>query len=243
MNLLSQRNSREKEIILPPDVLSRTGGDYYGEENYITLPEIIVTPDGNYWEGSDNWNDYDPNDPRNNDWNNPYDDDWTWGNGGHSNTPSQSTEEQQISRGMRIASAIQDSINNKTAVVIEKATDSNIYKAVNIANYGANFAIAKMDVYSLITNNKTVLKSLGGAFGGVNAGVGAIVAYMALDDGNITQSDIWGAASAFFGVAGFFIGLAGPPAIPIALACDGLSIIFGAVSLATSNDNTPVFRY
>ena len=41
MNLLSQRNSREKEIILPPDVLSRTGGDYYGEENYITLPEII----------------------------------------------------------------------------------------------------------------------------------------------------------------------------------------------------------
>lgn len=243
MNLLSQRNYREKEAMLPKNVLDRTGGDYYGDDYYITLPELIVTPEGNYWNDSPDWNDWDPNDPRNNDWNDPYDDDRNWGNGGNSNTPSQTTEEQQISRGMRIASAMQDSINNKTAVVIEKATDSNLYKAVNIANYGANFAIAEMDVYSVITKSTTALKSLGGAFGGVNAGVGLVVAWMALDDGNITQSDIWGAASALFGAAGFLISLGGPTVAPLALACDGISIICGAVSLATSNDNTPIFGY
>lgn len=240
MNLLLQRDQREKEINLPPDVLGRTGGDYYGDDYYITLPELIVTPEGNYWNDSPDWNDWDPNDPRNDDWNNPYDDDRDWGQGGDSNTPSQSTEEQQIARGIRIASAIQDSINNKTAVVVDKPTDSNIYKAANISSYGANFALAEMDVYSAITGNKTVLKSFGGAFGGINSGVGLVVAVMALNDGNITESDIWGAASAVLGTAGYVTGFFCPPA---ALVLDGISIICGAVSLATSNNTTPIFGY
>lgn len=240
MNLLSQRTYREKEAMLPENVLDRTGGDYYGDDYYITLPELIVTPEGNYWNDSPDWNDWDPNDPRNNDWNDPYDDDRSWGNGGNSNTSSQSTEEQQISRGMRIASAMQDSINNKTALVVEKATDSNLYKATNIANFGANFALSEMDVYSVITNSKTVLKSFGGAFGGVNAGVGAIVAIMAVTDGEVTESDMWGAASAALGLAGYITGYFFPPA---ALVFGGLSIICGAVSLATSNNNNPTTNY
>ena len=190
-------------------------GDYDYEDLYFggNLPEVDVTPN-NDSENWDWWDSeyptlgglgiHDPNDPLNND----------WGNGGNSNIHNESdtlTDDQLIARGAIVANAICDSISNGTAIQVQKITDTNAYKAAVCTNFGANFAISEMDVYSTIMNSPTVLKSFGGMLGGANAIGGGLIAYFALTDGEITTSDLWGAAGAALGVVGYAVGFFSPP--------------------------------
>lgn len=103
------------------------GGDYNDYDDYgnsfnesgYDLPGIIVTPDGSYPE-DDSWNS--GNEP----WNdNNQDDEWGFddftGSGGSS---SGSAFDKDYSNGMAVLYAMNDSIKNGTALVVEKFTDS-----------------------------------------------------------------------------------------------------------------------
>lgn len=224
------------------------GGDYndyndYGnsfDERGYDLQGIVVTPNGNYTE-DDFWNIHDiwdDNDFFLDDNSNNNDIPWYENNDSNGNN-SPISEDIQISNGKIIANAIKDSIHNGSALYIEKTSETKItdtkgYKAATVANFGTNFALSEMDVYSTIMDSKTILKSFGGVLGAANAIGGCVIAYFALNDGEITPSDIWGAASAFFGIVGYGLGYVYPPA---ALVIGGVSIICGVISLATSNSN------
>ena len=108
-----------------------------------------------------------------------------------------------------------DSIRNGTAIYLEKdttkITDSNAFKLANITNYGMNFALSEMDVYSTIYNQKTVLKSFGGALGAANAAAGGVIAFFAVLTGIQTESDN-GVAAAVLSIVGYGVGYFYPPA-------------------------------
>ncbi|MFG6324974.1 MAG: hypothetical protein K1W41_27775 [Lachnospiraceae bacterium] len=194
------------------------------------MPDIIVTPGGNYWEddNDDSWNS-NPNDSESFDFDNYF----------HSGGGNQSgkSDDQLIADGIKVLNAMCDSIRNGTAIYLEKdttkITDSNAFKLANITNYGMNFALSEMDVYSTIYNQKTVLKSFGGALGAANAAAGGVIAFFAVFDRDTTESDKWGAAAAVLSIVGYGVGYFYPPA---ALVIGGLSIICGAISLATSGN-------
>lgn len=231
---------QEKRCSKSDRLRAECGGTYYGgNEPYleVTLPEIIVTPDYD----NNHWNyDYDPNEDRDpNDYFHFNDDTTYWNrglswNGNTGNNSGQLTDSQLIARGMLVANAIQDSINNDTAIIAQKTSDSAGYKFVNSLSYGTNFAVAEADVYSAIFGNPATLKSFGTAFGASNFAVGLTIALIGIFDGEQTTSDYWALASAISAGLGLASAFYFPPAV---LVFDGISIICGAVSIATSNQS------
>lgn len=106
---------------------SRYGGDYQGRDDYddwggYWLPELIVTPDGSWWEDSEG--NRIPEDDYDN-----YGYEGGNGNGGHGSSDSDAEME---SMGRQAYQHIVDSVNNQTAHIYS-ITDSNTYKTLNTA--------------------------------------------------------------------------------------------------------------
>ena len=141
----------------------RFGGDYqdyddYGHgnsfdpDNPYQLPDIIVTPGGNYWEddNDDSWNS-NPNDSESFDFDNYF----------HSGGENQSgkSDDQLIADGIKVAKIICDSIKNDTAIGIQKISETNEFKIANVSSFGINFAAAEFDVYESLMKDINTLKT------------------------------------------------------------------------------------
>lgn len=234
-NLL-QPESKDSEIITPNFKKSTAhlgsvyGGDYndyndYGnsfDESGYDLPGIVVTPGGNYPE-DDSWNN--GRDP----WNdNNQDDEWGFDDfiGGNSYGL---TTDKDYSNGIAVINAMNDSIKNGSALVVEKFSDSNTYKVCNLSSYAGNFVIPSMDLYAYYSKEVDQVVKLGRTFSRGNAIVGGIFAVItAFDD----EPDWWAIAGAVAGITGAFLC---PPASLLPLVFDGIAIFCGAMSLAQSS--------
>ena len=217
----------------------RFGGDYqdyddYGHgnsfdpDNPYQLPDIIVTPGGNYWEddNDDSWNS-NPNDSESFDFDNYF----------HSGGENQSgkSDDQLIADGIKVAKIICDSIKNDTAIGIQKISETNEFKIANVSSFGINFAAAEFDVYESLMKDINTLTTFGRYLSRGNVIASGIMAYIAYSEDN---NDCWAWASFLFGAAGALASFT-PIGLPFILLCDGLSICCGAMSLKNmNNDNT-----
>lgn len=143
-----------------------TGNSYdYGdwEQDSIMLPEIIVTPDGNYTR--DEWDDLFGNDSYPYDDDYPYDDREDFGHGGpssdHGNTMSQSEIK---ANGLQAVGLVEDSIRNNTAVWLQKVQGTKTYKAVSISSLAANAPGLQNNLIRVLANNQSILNTWGKAF-------------------------------------------------------------------------------
>jgi len=225
----------KKNHLFPLRGTSLSGGDYndyddYGnsfDESGYTLPGIIVTPDGNYPE-DDSWdNGYDP-------WNDSYqDDDWGFddfiGSGGNSHG---SSFDKDYSKGIAVLNAMNDSIKNGNALVVEKISDSTAYTVCNLANYAGNFAIPSMDLYSYYFGETDKIAKLGKAFAKGNLFASTALAIIAYAD--TEEIDWWGVAGALAGLGAIIC----PATTLIPLVLDGVAIFCGAMSLINGSSDS-----
>lgn len=131
-----------------------TGGSYDycdWEQDSIMLPEIIVTPDGNYTR--DEWDDLFGNDnyPYDDDY--PYDDRDDFGHGGPSSDHGNMSQSEITANGLQAVGLVEDSIRNNTAVWLQKAQETNIYKAVSVSSLVANAPGLQDDLIRVLANN------------------------------------------------------------------------------------------
>ena len=233
-----QQESRDNEIVSPDFKNSNInlgtlyGGDYndyndYGssfDESGYDLPGIIVTPDGNYpennpWDnGRDHWN------------GNNQDDDWGFDDfiGGNSYA---FTTDNDYSNGMAVLNAMNDSIKNGNALVVEKFSDSNTYKVCNLSSYAGNFVTPSIDLYTHFFGDTDRIAKLGKAFSKSNLIASTALAVITYaEEGEVD----WWAIGGIVAGAGAMI-FTGTWWVPIVL--DGVAILCGAISLANSSTN------
>jgi len=152
---------------------SRYGGDYQGRDDYddwggYWLPELIVTPDGSWWEDSEG--NRIPEDDYDN-----YGYEGGNGNGGHGSSDSDAEME---SMGRQAYQHIVDSVNNQTAHICS-ITDSNTYKTLNTAAFIAQCPEWQNDLVKALTN-EDLWGKLGKSFCKAASWGSAICTYIAI---------------------------------------------------------------
>lgn len=214
---------------------NETGGSYDycdWEQDSIMLPEIIVTPDGNYTR--DEWDDLFGNDnyPYDDDY--PYDDRDDFGHGGPSSDHGNMSQSEITANGLQAVGLVEDSIRNNTAVWLQKAQETNIYKAVSVSSLVANAPGLQNNLIRVLANNQSILNTWGKAFVKGNALVGGATAVIGIADGDATPGDWVLVAGAAAGILGAYTSVC--PAVGLTLS--GLSIVLTVVGTCMNGNSS-----
>lgn len=199
----------------------KTGGSYdyqdMGDDS-MWLPEIIVTPDGNYTR--DEWDDvfgYDDNESD--------DYEFEFGVGGGGTDGGHMSQAEIIANGLQAVGLVEDSINNNTAIWLQKIQETNTYKAISVTSLVANAPGLQHDLIKALVKDPLVLNTWGKAFVKGNAIAGFATAVIGLADGDQTPGDWLIMAGAVAGSIGFVTQLC--PVVSLSLT--GVSILLTVV--------------
>lgn len=213
--------------------LNKSGGSYdYGDwyNDPITLPEIIVTPDGNY--SREEWNILFESDRHQyEDYGSNQTDTFTF-----NQSKDNLSQSEIISNGLEAVALVKDSIFNNTAVCLQKIQQTNAYQAVSVSSLIANAPGFQEDLIKALTNNQGILNAWGKAFVKGNAYISGAMALIGVLDGDATTGDWFQLAGAATGILGthFFI------CPPIGLTLSGFSLVLSIIGTgmnAANNSN------
>lgn len=216
-----------------------TGGSYDYDDWYagtIGLPEIIVTPDGNYtreeWYNlyglNDDYYAYD-------DFGDETREDYGYGVSKHQGDDMSQSE--IIANGLEAVDVVDDSIKNDTAIWFQKVQESNAYKMVSAASLVANAPGLQDDLIRALASNTSILNAWGKAFVKGNAITGGAIALIGLADGDATPGDWVLAAGAALGFLGTYTALC--PAV--GLTVSGLSLVCTIVGTCMNGSTNPSY--
>lgn len=175
--------------------------EYYRDENgniYGFLDEVVITPEGGYYEDYD-WN-FD-------DWENEYPDDPYYGGGG-SSYGNNTSEQDNINIGRQFINSLQ---NGDINVILTSDVASGISTMVSVTGLVNTIADTfKEDI--------GILGKIGNWLGRVNVGYSILSASIGLCDEEQSPRDWVNAASAFFSVGSIFIPALGFVALTLTVA-------------------------